>query len=156
MKAKSIDIRERLNADVTRAMREGDADRRDILRLLLAALKQVEVDEQKTLENADVEAILMKQAKQRRESIVDYEQGGREDLATQERRELAVIETYLPQLMSRSEIEEIASAMMVELGVTDSKEMGKLMGRLMPQLRGKADGRLVNEVVRDLLSSRQA
>lgn len=128
-----------------------DTQRRDTLRMLAAAIKQVEVDEQTTLDDAGVLAVLTKQAKQRRESIAEYEQAGRTDLVESEQDELVIIESYLPQMMSREEIAALAAPIVAELGASGPKDMGKVMGRLMPQLKGKADGRDVNEVVRALL-----
>lgn len=149
-----MSLKERLQVDMAAAVRAGDKERRDVLRMLLAAIKQVEVDERAVLDDAGVEAVLTKQAKQRRESIADYERAGRDELVTGEKAELAIIETYLPQMMSREEVRAVAQATMTELRITDVKGMGQLMGRLMPQLKGKADGRLVNEVVRELLQGR--
>lgn len=143
--------REQLQADTREAMKGGDDARRNTLRLMIAAIKQEEVDRQAELDEAGVQAVLAKQAKQRRESIADYEAAGRTEMAAQEKSELAIIEDYLPQMMSREEIEQLATAVIAEVGAVDSKSMGAVMGRLMPQVKGKADGRLVNEVVRDLL-----
>jgi uncharacterized protein len=143
--------REQLQADIREAMKSGDDERRNTLRLMIAAIKQEEVDRQAELDEAGVQAVLAKQAKQRRESIADYEAAGRTEMAAQEKSELAIIEHYLPQMMSREEIEQLATAVIAEVGAVDSKSMGAVMGRLMPQVKGKADGRLVNEVVRDLL-----
>lgn len=146
-----MSLKEQLRADMTAAIREGDTDRRDTLRLVLAAIKQAEVDEQATLDDAGVQALLAKQAKQRRESIADYEKAGRPELAAQEAAEVALIESYLPQMMSREEVEAVAAEVIAESGVTEMKGMGQVMAQLMPRLKGKADGRLVSEVVRDLL-----
>ncbi|HID53556.1 MAG TPA: GatB/YqeY domain-containing protein [Anaerolineae bacterium] len=145
-------LKEQLNEDVKEAMRSGDKEKRDTLRLLQAAIKQEEIDGQTTLDDAGVQAVLTRQAKQRRESIADYEKAGRSELAEEERRQLVIIESYLPQMMSREEIESLAAQAIAEVNASDVKDMGKVMGRLMPQLKGKADGRLVNEVVRGLLS----
>jgi uncharacterized protein YqeY len=125
--------------------------RRDTLRMLLAAIQQEEVDTRRTLADEDVQAILVKQAKQRHESIADAERAGRVDLAANERAELAIIENYLPQMMSRDEIRVLATETIADLGVTDVKGMGQVMGHLMPQLKGRADGRVVSDVVRELL-----
>ena len=148
-----MSIKDTLQNDRIAAMRAGDSEKRNALGLLQAAIKQVEVDDQVTLDDEAVMAILMKQAKQRRESIVDYEKAGRAEMAANEKAELAIIETYLPQQMGREEITAIASEIMTDLGVTDMKGMGQIMGKLMPKVKGKADGRLVNEVVRELLQN---
>jgi uncharacterized protein YqeY len=146
-----MELKEQLRADVAKAMRSGDTETRNTLRLLLAAVKQAEIDGRSTLDNAGVLAVLTKQAKQRRESIAEYEKAGRPSLAASERAELELIESYLPKMLGRDEIKDMATQVITELGVTDLKGMGQVMGRLMPQMRGKADGRLVNEVVRELL-----
>jgi uncharacterized protein YqeY len=138
---------------VTEAMRSGDIERRDTLRLLLAAVKQEEVDRQIQLDDSAVEAVLAKQAKQRRETIVDAEKAGRGDLAAKEAAELAIVETYLPDMLTRDEISVAAEAVISETGADGMQDMGKVNGRLMPQLQGNADGRLVSEVVRELLKS---
>lgn len=146
-----MSLKEKMRRDMAEAMRAGDTKRRDALRMLLAAVQQTEVDEQTTLDDAGVEAVLNKQAKQRRESIADYEQAGRHDMVEEEQAELAVIEGYLPEMMSREEVRQVASKTIVEMGATSPQDMGRVMGRLMAQLKGKADGRVVNEVVRELL-----
>lgn len=148
-------IREDMTADMKQAMRDKDNTTRDTLRLLLAAVKQAEVDGGKTLDDAAVQAIVTKQAKQRRESIDAYEGAGRTDLSEPEKLELAVIEKYLPQMMGRDEIEAIAKEVIGETGAEGPKAMGAIMGKLMPKIKaaGQADGKLVNQVVRELLSS---
>jgi len=147
-----MSLKEQLTADLKTAMRARDNQKRDTIRLLQAAIKQEEIDKQTILDDAGVQAILTKQAKQRRESIADFEKAGRTDLVAEETAQLTIIETYLPQMMSRAEVETIATAAIAELGVNDIKSMGQVMGVLMPKLKGKADGRIVNEVVRGLLS----
>ncbi|MFQ5398662.1 MAG: GatB/YqeY domain-containing protein [Anaerolineae bacterium] len=150
-----MDLKEKLRADMSAAMRSGEVEKRDTIRMLLAAVKQTEVDGRSALGDAGVQAVLAKQAKQRRESIADYEAAGRSELAAQEKRELAVIESYLPAMMGREEVAEIAAGIIAELGVTDIKGMGKVMGKFMAQLKGKADGGLVNQVVREMLQQGQ-
>ena len=148
-----MSIRAQLQADMKTAMKAKDNQTRDTLRLIMAAIKQVEVDDKVTLDDKGIMSVLTKQAKQRRESIVEYEKAGRDDLAAVEKADLVVIERYLPQMMSRQEVHAIASKVVADLGVTDPKEMGQVMARLMPQVKGKADGRLVNEVVREILQN---
>lgn len=146
-------LKETLQQDRIAAMRSGDTDRRNTIGLLLAAIKQEEIDNQTVLEDKDVQSLLTKQAKQRRESIADYEKAGNPDMVASEQAELTIIEAYLPQQMGRAEISAIAAGIIAELGVTDAKGMGQVMGKLMPALKGQADGRLVNEVVRELLQN---
>jgi uncharacterized protein YqeY len=144
--------KQQLQDDIKTAMREGDLQRRDVLRMVTAAIKQTEVDERRELDDAGVEDVLRRQAKLRRESIADYEKAGRADSVADETAELAIIESYLPQPLSRDDVATLAAKVIAELGVTDAKGMGQVMSKLMPQLKGNADGRLVNEVVRELLS----
>lgn len=146
-------LKEQLTDELKIAMRAGNVARRDTIRLLQAAVKQEEIDRQVTLDDAGVQAVLQKQAKQRRESIADYEKAGRPELAAEEQQQLTIIESFLPQMMSRDEVEQLARQVIADLGVSDVKEMGLVMGKLMPQVKGKADGRLVNEVVRSLIGN---
>lgn len=146
-----MDLKERLRADLTAAMRSNDTQRRDVLRMVMAAIKQVEVDSRVVLDDAGVQDILRKQVKQRQESIIDYRRAGREDEVERELAEAAIVESYLPQMMTREEIEQLARAAIAESGVSDTKGMGQVMSLLMPQVKGRADGRLVNDVVRGLL-----
>ncbi len=146
-----MDLKDRLRADLTAAMRGHDTQRRDVLRMLLAAIQQTEVDSRVVLDDAGVQDVLRRQVKQRQESIADFTRAGRADDVARETAEATLIESYLPQMMSREEIEQLARAAIAETGVSDAKGMGQVMGRLMPQVKGRADGRLVNEVVRGLL-----
>lgn len=148
-----MSVKETLQKDRIAAMREGDTAKRNAVGLLLAAIKQEEVDSQTSLDDEGVLAVLTRQAKQRRESIADYEKAGRPEMVASEQAELAIIESYLPQQMGREEVRAIAAEIIADLGVTDAKGMGQVMGKLMPRLKGQADGRLVNEVVRDLLQN---
>ena len=146
-----MELKGQLRADLTAAMRGNDTQRRDVLRMVLAAIKQVEIDSRVALDEAGVQDILRKQIKQRQESIADFTRAGRADDVARETAEAALIASYLPQMMTREEIEQLARAAIAETGVTDAKGMGQVMSRLMPQVKGRADGRLVNDVVRDLL-----
>ena len=148
-----METRQRLNMDLKQAMRSGDAQTRDTIRMLQAAFKQAEIDDGSVLDEEGVQSVLLKQAKQRRESIDAYESGGRAELAEVERQELEVIERYLPQMMSRAEIEQLAAQTIDALGASSPRDMGRVMGRLMPQLQGKADGSVVSAVVRQLLAA---
>lgn len=148
-----MNLKETLQADVKTAMREGDTTKRDTLRMMLAAIKQVEVDERTVLDDEGCMKVLAKQAKQRKESISDAEKAGRDDLIKQEQAELTIIESYLPQMMSHAEIEAVAAEVIKEQGASGMKDMGRVMGTLMPRLQGQADGKLTSQVVRELLQA---
>ncbi len=143
--------KEQLQAALKEAMINKDNVRRDVIRGLLSAVKQVEIDSQKTLNAEDTVVILQKEAKKRRESIDEAVKVGRNEIANQEKLELAIIETFLPVQLSREEVKTIVQETIAQTGVTSPKEIGKLMGALMPKVKGLADGKLVNEVVRELL-----
>ena len=146
-------LRERLRDDLKDAMRARDATRRGTIRLVEAAIKNAEIEKRGgELSEQDIQAILQRQVKQRRDSIKQYEQAGRSDLADVERAEIAVIEAYLPQQMSRGEIEAAARDVIQQTGASGPSDRGKVMGQLMPQLRGQADGATVNAVVSELLA----
>lgn len=147
------DLKAKLQAALKDAMAHKDSARRDTLRLLMSALKQVEVDERKELTSDDVAGILQKEAKKRRESIEEMEKAGRAALAENEQRELAIIEEFLPKQLSREEVAALARDAIAQSGATSAKEMGKVMAVLMPKVKGLADGKLVTDVVRELLSS---
>ncbi len=147
-------LREQLREDLKDAMRARDATRRGTIRLIEAAIKNAEIERRGgQLSEQDLLAILQRQSKQRQESIAQYEAVGRSDLADQERAELAIIEGYLPEQLSRSEIVSAARAAIEQLGASGPGDRGKVMGRLMGQLRGKADGAAVNAVVSELLAN---
>jgi hypothetical protein len=146
-----MSIKDQISDGVKQAMRDKQNDRRDALRGLLAAIRQVEVDQQKSLSDDEVIKVLMSEVKRRRESIEAFEQGGRAADAEKERAELSIIETYLPRQLSRAEIEAIVREAIAEVQAGSAQDIGKVMSLVMPKLRGQADGKLVNEVVRDLL-----
>lgn len=145
------DTKERLQAGLKEAMINKDNLRRDVIRGLVSAVKQVEIDSRKDLSDDDVTSIVQKEAKKRRESIEEALKVGRAEIADQEKLELAIIESFLPVQLSRDEVKVIVQETISQTGVTSAKEIGKLMGALMPKVKGLADGKLVNEVVRELL-----
>jgi uncharacterized protein YqeY len=142
--------KEQILADLKEAMKAGEVQRRNTLRLLSAAFKQAEVDERKELSAEDALKILKKEAKRREESITDLEKAGRD--TSDEQAELDLISAYLPAEMDRAAIEQHAREAIAESGATSPKEMGDVMKILMPRLGGQADGKLVSEVVRGLLN----
>jgi uncharacterized protein YqeY len=132
-------LKERVTDDMKAAMRAKDAARLSAVRLLLAAMKQKEVDERVELADADVLAIIEKMLKQRRESIAQYEKAARQDLADQEKFEIGVLSAYLPQQMSQAEVEQAIAAAVADSGAAGVKDMGKVMAILKPKLAGRAD-----------------
>ena len=145
-------LRDQINEDLKAAMRSGDAARRDTIRLLTAALKQREVDERKTLADTDVLGVIEKMIKQRRDSIAQFEQGGREDLAAKERQELALLQAYMPQAMGEDEVAAAVAAAVMESGAAGPADMGKVMALLKPKLAGRADMGKVSAAVKAQLS----
>ncbi len=133
------------------AMKAGDKDRRNAIRLLQSAIKQVEIDSRNELDNAAVMKILQKEAKKRREAIDELEAAGRRGDADSERFELAVIEDFLPRQLTAAELKPIVQAAIVETGATSMKQMGQIMKMVMPKVNGLADGKQVNAIVRELL-----
>ena len=146
-------LREQLREDLKAAMRAQDVTRRGTIRMLEAAIKNAEIEKRgKELAEPDILAILQRQLKQRRDSIEQFERGGRRDLADIERAEIEVIQAYLPEQLSEDDIEAAAKRIIGRTGATGPGDRGKVMGPLMQELRGKADGSAVNSVVSRLLS----
>ena len=148
-----MSLKVRISDDVKVAMRAGDARRRDALRLLLAALKQREVDERKDLADADVVAVIEKMIKQRRESITQFEKGGRQDLAQNEQFELELLQGYMPQAMSDAEVAAAVAEAIAAVGAKAASDMGKVMGALKGKLAGRADMGKVSTLVKAKLST---
>jgi len=147
-----MSLKARINEDLKNAMRGGDAARRDAIRLLLAAIKQREVDERKELADPDVIGIIDKMIKQRRESIAQFEKGGRQDLVDKEKFELDVLQAYMPQALSAAEIEAAVVAALQETGAKGMPDMGKVMAALKGRLAGRADMAQVSASVKAKLS----
>jgi hypothetical protein len=144
---------EKLDIDLKEAMRQQDVVRRETLRLVRNAIRYEEIAKATPLTEEDLNAVLQRQAKQRRDSITEFRKGNRADLVQREEAELAIITAYLPQQMDRDAIAEMARKAAQEVGARGPGDKGRVMGRLMPQVRGKADGALVNTVVTELLDA---
>jgi len=147
-----MSLKDKLTEDLKQALREGDERRKSAIRLAMAAIRNAEIEKRRELDDGELLQIIAKEVKQRRDSIAEFTKAGRQDLIDQEKAELEVLLAYLPRQMTREEIEEAARRVIQEVGATGLSQMGKVMGRLMPQVKGRADGRLVSEVVRALLS----
>jgi uncharacterized protein YqeY len=148
-----VTLIDKLNDDLKQAMRGGDNIRRSVVRLVMAAIKNAEIARQTTLEDADILGIIAKEARQRQESIDAFKQGNRQDLVDREEKELAILQEYLPQQMSRDEIIEAARKIIEEVEASGPRDKGKVMPKLIAQLKGRADGREINAVVTELLGS---
>jgi hypothetical protein len=147
------ELKARITEDMKAAMRAKDAPRLSAIRLILAAVKQREVDERKDLTDADIVAVLDKMGKQRRDSIAQYDAAGRQDLADAERFELNLLQEYMPKALSDAEVEEAVDAALAESGAAGPQDMGKVMGLLKPRLAGRADMTAVSQRVKARLAS---
>ena len=145
-------LKETINNDIKSAMKEKNNAVRDALRLLSSAMKQIEVDERKELNDEDVIKIIQKQVKQRNDAMSQYRDAGREDLYEKEASEAAIFETYLPKQLSDEELETALRAIIIEIGATSIKEIGKVMGAASKTLGAQADGKRINECAKKILA----
>ncbi len=148
---------QQLESDMKDAMRSKDRVRLQTIRLVRAAIKQIEIDSRTAgvseVTDEDAVSVLQKQAKQRRDSITQFRNAGRDDLADTELAELAIIESYLPEQLSEDKIRSTVEAVIAGTGANSMKDMGKVMGPAMNELKGRADGGIVQRIVRELLST---
>jgi len=144
-------LREQLNEDMKAAMKAREAEKLAALRLLLAAVKQREVDERITLDDAQLIAVIEKMIKQRKDSITQYEKAARQDLADKEKFEISVLEGYLPQQLSQAEVDAAVAEAIASTGAKSAADMGKVMGVLKPKLAGRADMGKVSGLVKSRL-----
>ena len=145
-------LREQLNEDIKTAMKAREPDKLAALRLMLSAVKQREVDERITLDDAGVISVVEKMIKQRKDSIEQFEKAARQDLADKEKFEIGVIERYLPQQLSQAEIDAIVAEAIAATGAKSAADMGKVMGVVKPKLAGRADMGKVSALVKTKLS----
>ena len=146
-------LQQKLTDDLKQAMKGGDTLKRSVIRLVMAAIKNAEIAKRKALEDGDILGIIAKEIRQRKESIEAFKEGDRPELAANEEAEMAVLEAYMPAQMSRDEIVAEAQKVIKELGAESIRDKGKVMPQLIAKLKGKADGREINEVVTELLGS---
>ncbi len=148
-----MSLKQQILDDVKQAMRAKDKPRLNALRLITAAIKQIEVDRRiESLDDSQVTEVLTKMVKQRRDSLDQYRQAGRDDLAGQEQYELDLIQTYLPQPLSEKEVSRLIEDAIAETGASAMKDMGKVMGLLKPKLTGRADMGAVSKLIKSRLS----
>jgi len=146
-------LKEQIKEDIKVAMRAKETNKRDTLRNIQAAIKQIEVDERRELADVDVEKILMKYAKQREDGIAQFRDAGREDLAAKEEAELALVKSYLPEPMGDEELEALLKTIIAQTTAQSMKDMGKVMNVAKQEIGSKADGSRINKVVKKLLLS---
>jgi len=147
-----VDLKTRLGEDFKQALRSGDKLRVSVIRLLTALIKNREVEKRGPLTDAEVLQAVVASCKQRQEAIEQYKQGGRQDLVDKESSELEILQSYLPKPLTSEELQAMVLEAIREVQATSLKEMGKVMGVLMPKVTGRADGKVVNSLVREALS----
>lgn len=146
-------LQEKLRADLKQAMKSSDNTRKSLIRLVLAGVKNAEIDKGAPIDDSGVIDVISREVKRHRESIAEFGKGNRHDLVAKEEAELAILLEYLPPQMSREEIAEAARKVIEQVGARGPGDKGKVMSQLMPQLKGKGEGREINEVVSELLAS---
>ena len=149
-----MSLKDLLTEDMKQAMKDKEAGklRLSVIRMVRAAIKNVEIDTKAELAEEDVIAIVAKEVKMRRDSMEEFKKGQRDDLVAQLEQEIEVLLPYLPQQLTEAEVREIVTEAVAIAGATSSKDMGKVMAVLMPKVKGRADGKLVNNIVRELLN----
>ena len=147
------ELKQKLTGDLKQAIKGGDKVKRSVLRLVMSAIGNAEIAKQAALEDGDILGIIAKEVRQRQESVEAFKQGNRQDLVAQEEAELAILNQYLPQQLTREEIIVEARQTIGEVGAQGPADKGKVMPKLIAKLQGKADGREINEVVTELLQS---
>ncbi len=145
-------LKNRLEAEMTSAMKEKNRERLSVLRMIRSEIKNLEIQEGRPLEDNAILTLISKAAKQRRESIAQFKKGGRDDLVQKETRELQIILEYLPQQLSPDELKQVIEKAVAAVGATSVKDMGAVMKQVMADVGGRADGKEVQQLVRDLLS----
>jgi uncharacterized protein YqeY len=147
-----MSLRTQIKDDIKAAMKAKETQKRDALRLLDSALKQIEVDERKELSDDDVIAIISKQLKQRHDAMSQYKDAGRDDLYEKEASEVAIFEMYMPKQLNDEELESTLKAIIAQTGASSMKDMGKVMGAAKAKIGSQADGKRINSCVKTLLS----
>lgn len=145
-------LKEQIDYDLIGSMKAKEETKLSVLRMLKSAVKNSEIQKGKDLEEADILQIIQGQIKSRRDSIALYIQGGREELAAAEKKEIEILNAYLPEQMSEAEIKVIVAQAITETGATSMQDMGKVMGVILPKVKGKADSTLVSQMVKDSLN----
>ena len=146
-----MSLKDQLGEDLKSAMKEKDTIKKNVVQLIRAGVKQIEVDKRIALDDEGVMEVIAKQLKQRRDSLPEYEKSGRDDLIAQLKREMEILMGYLPKQLSHEELEEIVKEAVLATGAKTIKDIGKVMSYVMPKTKGVADGKEINAIVRELL-----
>ena len=147
-------LKERLNEDMKAAMkaREAGKDRLAVIRMVRSAIRQTEIDGKTTLDDDGVMAVISKELKQRRDSLAEFQKGGRDDLVAKAEAEIAILTAYLPEQLTKDELVAIIKEIIDQTGAATPKDMGKVMGKLMPRIKGRADGKQASDLVKEMLN----
>jgi uncharacterized protein len=148
-----MDLKERLMEDLKQAMRVQDTRRRDTIRMVRSAIKYAEIEMQREADDAKVIELLGREVRMREEALVFFRQGKREDLVAKTDAEIAIIQEYMPRQLDEAEIRDAVQSVVDELGASDMRDLGAVMQRAMSELKGRADGRTVNQIAREILST---
>ncbi|WP_297454476.1 GatB/YqeY domain-containing protein [Persephonella sp.] len=146
------ELLKKLQDEMKAAMKSGQKDRLSVIRMLISEIKKVQIDKKKELSDEEIIEVLQRYAKQRKESIKQYREAGREDLAQKEEFELGVVQEFLPQPLSQEELEKIIDETIAELGASSMKDMGRVMKAVLEKVKGRADGATVSAIVKNKLS----
>ncbi len=143
---------EKLQDEMKKALKSGEKERLSVIRMLISEIKKVQIDKKKELTDEEIIQILQRYAKQRKEAIQQYKKANREDLVEKEERELEIVQEFLPEPLSKEEIEKIVEEVIKETGASSMKDMGKVMKTVMEKVKGRAEGSIVSQIVKSKLS----
>ena len=146
-----MSLKEELLVDMKKAMKDEKKQKLSVIRMARAAIKNMEIEDRKDLSDEEIVGVLAKEVKQRKESISEYEKVGKDDVVADLKKEIKILNKYLPEQLSKEELVDIVEETIAETGAEDMSDMGKVMGAIMPRVKGRADGNQVNELVRERL-----
>ncbi|MGA9174916.1 MAG: GatB/YqeY domain-containing protein [Thermoactinomyces sp.] len=147
-----MSLLEQLNEDMKLALKNKEKTKLSTIRMLKSSIKKVEIDKRRPLTDEEVLEVVLREVKQRQDSLAEYEKAGRDDLVKKEKEEMEILRSYLPEQMTEDEVKALVKQVIQEVGASTKADMGKVMGALMPKVKGRADGRLVNRLVSEALS----
>jgi uncharacterized protein len=147
-----MSLNDRLNEDMKQAMRSQDKFRLSVIRMVRSSIKNIEIDQRKSLDDQEILDVLNREIKLRRDSLHEFEKAGRQDLVDQLKQELDILAVYMPKQLSEDEVKVIVQQTIQEVGASSKADIGKVMGALLPKVKGLADGKFVNQIVQQLLA----